>query len=404
MEFKLITSTIKNLNLTFNEIDTAFFTDTLGLNRYNKYKIAEYLGRETNIINDTGGTRFYNYNDNYLSAKVKPCVLCGEYGEWRKDWSDVKHSKKNCPYKYIWGEVDIKALQKMIQICHKYVGKSRKNLISEKYNLKLKVRNMDISQNEIIKKCDKKCCEKQIQYDEKDKELKLFYRIMPVDTINEKKEQHNMMMEEQNQIKIKAENEKNVVITKIKKLKTLEQLLDINKDMRNVKIENLEHKNTILQEKLTLNANEYEAVFKEKYREYKKDKDIANATIDRIAKASVEKDIKLEEQEKEHNRKQKNLQEMVNGEIAFNKKTEKINEKLMEMIKDDKKICDKIENCSICLEKILSEDMELNCGHHFHSRCLTAFWLSKCRKNKHQRTYKCPNCRGEALCLNNYNQ
>jgi uncharacterized protein (UPF0305 family) len=152
---------------------------------------------------------------------------------------------------------------------------------------------------------------------------------------------------------------------------------EVNEEMRNIKIKNIEHKFDVKYKKL---ENEYDAI--------DKDNKLCGESITALVKQVAD------------------LKQMAVIESEGFEDMEKLNEKMYDILKKQKKIPD--ETCSICMDCIIDENMTLKCGHHFHSSCYMKYCLSKCRSNengvdgRYIRTYKCPNCRGNAVVLDNY--
>jgi len=378
MEVKRIANSLRDLNGLFSDNSVVFFKSFLGETNYFNLKNGTPSYRVKCVIDNTGGTKTYNYSVNYHSDKKKPCEFCGEYGEWTKDYSDVKHSKKNCPYKYLWGIEDGKRFQKLIQKIGHYERVNYREKMKIIQDFDEEKNQMDASRNELIKVCEEKCCAKEKELDDMDKELKLFKRIMPQDTIKERYEQHRMMCEEQEQKKLMACQKVKEADEKICEMKKQEQLVELNGEMRNIKIKNLEHKCQLMEQTIkdkNLQQEEYLVVH--------------NAKLNSLRgeKSQVDKELK---------RNKIHIQAVEAGA----KDCENLNEKLIKILKEGGNVCDEV--CSICQLDIVDEEMTLKCGHKFHSSCLPSYWLSKCREDRYKMTYKCPNCRGESLKLSSY--
>ena len=378
MECKRICENLRDLNSLFSDNDVVFFNSLFGEYRYDALKEGNFRSMENNIINNQGSTQTYNYVDNMNSDKKKPCEYCGEYGSWRKDWSDVKHSKKNCPYKYLWGIECNKKFSTLIQLMGKYERKQMELYKLEVNECHNKEKEMDKIKATLEAECEVKCEVERKKAEETAAELKLFHRIMPQDTIKQRLEEHNMMLEEQNSRKLAADETVNAAKEKLEEMEKQEQILELNQEMRNIKLKNLEHKCSQLKEEKDLVkslAQEKQVEHNEEMKEMEKKLDKAKKVMDKI-----------------------NV--IYKAECDCHQETQSLNDKLLGLLKKGKIIND--ECCSICQMDIVDEEMTLNCGHKFHSSCLCKYWIGECRTNRHKCTYKCPNCRGEAVVVNNY--
>jgi len=320
-------------------------------------------------------------------SKTSPCPCCGECASWKRDHTEFVHSKKNCPYVYFYNKkLKIEFYQTAdTKLRHKYTmtfNRIASKWIVDKYN------NLSTGVEDIIGKYKGKMEDMKNHYESEikqittknedtEKELKLFHRIMPQDTIQKRKEEYEerkaSLIITENNIQLKIQENKDV----LQKIETEQGLSEVNVEMRNIKIKNIEHKCNIKVAKLT------------------------------EEKKNLEKDIETYQTEVgllEKERDEAKL--MMKVESEGYEDMEKLNEKMYGILKKQKKIPD--ENCSICMDSIVDECMTLKCGHHFHSSCYLSYCLTKCRSNdngvdgRYTRTYKCPNCRGASVVLPNY--
>ena len=370
-----------------NKLDCYKTTPTQTASTNPKY---HYIHLYLDILARNRHTNGYNpITDNNLKncKKTSPCPCCGECASFKRDYIEFVHSKKNCPYTcfYIskmgmrfFNIDDVKLQHKYImtfnQIASKWIVKkfntlnSLKDETDKKINTatKLVKDEMNLKVNELTTK-----------YEETDKELKLFHRIMPVNTIEKRKEEYENRKKE-------LDDKENNIVLKIKecedaveKIETATGLSQVNEEMRNIKIKNMQHKFDVKYIKL---ENENEVI--------NKDNILCDERIKTLVKQVAD------------------LKQMAVIESEGFEDMEKLNEKMYDILKKQKKIPD--ETCSICMDCIIDENMTLKCGHHFHSSCYMKYCLSKCRSNengvdgRYIRTYKCPNCRGNAVVLDNY--
>ena len=318
--------------------------------------------------------------------KTSPCKLCGECDKFKSNYSEYTHSKKNCPYKYFYSCIGVPmneledinfyrfvlTLNRSANMYMKHkVMAQRETILGFPLAIKEATLSIELDKQVQLTDLNNKLTSKNSEYDVIKKELDLFHRIMPQDTIKERQENHMMMMEEQRQLKIDAEQKIVDANEALEKLKEEQGMSEINIQMRALKMQNMKHK------------------FKTTIAEL-------DATI-----------ITYENRQEENTTKITNLTEELQTlklnntlESEGYEDMEKLNEKMYSILKQQKKIPD--ENCSICMECIVDECMTLKCGHQFHSSCYMGYCLSKCRDDKYKCTYKCPNCRGEAVVIKNY--
>tara|TARA_R110000803_G_scaffold50583_1_gene104818 strand:- start:269 stop:1453 length:1185 start_codon:yes stop_codon:yes gene_type:complete len=331
------------------------------------------------IINDTmpgggdwSGTKFLLSSDLEECNKTTPCPLCGECGSWKKEYTEKVHSKKNCPYDYLFRD--------LLGI---FRGENDKNFykfimtivdMTNKFEFKQKLlRNDDILNMKLLKdgeidKLKKDGLEIIKIKDAAEYELALFHKIMPSDTIEERKKIHYERQEEYNK---KIEEVNNLVLKNKKILGDIVSetaLSTINQDMRNIKIKNLETK-IKCQDHQIKTGRENSCKMIENLEEEKKI----------LEKIIIEKNV------------------YTNIETEGYEDMEKLNTKMYSILKEQKKIPD--ENCCFCQSEIVDECMTLKCGHFFHSGCYMTDCLLKCRDKPYLRTYACPLCRGESLVL-----
>ena len=318
-------------------------------------------------------------------TKTSPCKLCGECDRFEANYTEYTHSKKNCPYRYFYAILGIlvnedidfyRFVLTLNRSANLYIKAKLDKLTTYKNSTDNLIENTKAEIREegnlIIKDWNEKFNKKNTEYDEIKKELDLFHRIMPKDTIIERQENHMMMMEEQSQLKIEAEQKLLDANEAIEKLKQEQGMSEINIQMRAIKMQNMKHKF-----KTTINE--------------------LDETIIMYEHNLALKTTKITNLIGEVNTLRRNMKLESEGYADM----EKLNEKMYGMLKEQKKIPD--ENCSICMECIVDECMTLKCGHHFHSSCYMEYCLTKCRDDRYKKTYKCPNCRGEAVVLKNYN-
>lgn len=378
-----------------NELETTALT---GL----KTKIIAYKNQQENPINGNALSYSENRMGNFITifskgnhtsstdpviqknlhtcSKTSPCPCCGECASWKRDHTEFVHSKKNCPYIYFFLNICKLAFMNCdVKLQHKYnmtFTRIASNWFINKYK---HLSQIESEMNIKIEEAGKFVADElnivindlTTKYEATNKELQLFHRIMPQDTIDKRREEYEMRKNEietkENELVLKI-NETNDAL---EKLKIESGLTEINVEMRNIKIKNMQHKYNVMEENL---KNENQVLLD-----------------DKVIKENQIKNLLKEKTE---------LKRMNKIESEGYSEMEAMNEKMYSILKEQKKCPD--ENCCYCLSPIIDECMTLKCGHHFHSSCYMKDCLQKCRENKYLRTYKCPLCRGEAIVLNNY--
>ena len=315
---------------------------------------------------------FYNSVDNLQSEKKKCCEYCGEFGSWEKAGVNVKHSKKNCPYNMLFGWDDMKQVQYIIRYCNTYIQRHYKN----QYKQMIIARNKAIEiSNENTKSNDETIKLIIKEKEDIEKELKLFHRIMPEDTIKSRIASHNMMLEE---IKTKSAS----VEEKIKSFSSRENTIK----MKEIKLK-MEH--LIINKKCVKIKRQYQKEVSDMNNELRKTKSKNNFHKNLVD--SLGENVKILEKEKAEKDEEINYLE--------NEKDEMLNYCKMICGKCDE---NEAEMCIICQEDAVINTMRLSCGHIYHSKCFLNFCLHKCRDDRYKRTYECPLCKKEILKLPNY--
>jgi len=358
------------------ELQKSSETGNTPFRRHNNYLLVFSENRHFNSLD-----MFINYETNlHNCSKTSPCPCCGECASWKRDHTTFVHSKKNCPYVYFYKNLmRLKFMDCDVKLQHKYImtfNTIASKWIVDKYNTLSGIESqMNIKIEEagkfVADKLNVEIKDLTTKYEETNKELQLFHRIMPQDTINQRREEYEMRKNEietkENELSLKIKESEDA----LEKLKIESGLTEINVKMRNLKIKNMEvrHKKTI-------------------------------AEMDQNLSIMEEANAVLKTQTSQLHKQLNDAKRMSKIESEGFKDMEEMNEKMYKMLKEQKKCPD--ENCCYCLLPIVDECMTLKCGHHFHSSCYMKDCLTKCRENKYTRTYKCPLCRGEALVLDNY--
>ena len=354
------------------------FTPGLQTNWNNGYYNNNILA---NFMNDAG-TKLYDYDENcYNNDKKKGCELCGEFGSWTKCYQTVKHSKKNCPYHKLFDLDNAKDICLIKGIAEKELNKQKAEHLEhqqlERLNLSNELSDLKNKYNTDTKKLkDEK--------DTIDKELKLFHRIMPQDTIKERLNQHHMMMEELNTKEKEVQDKIDNYDDRCQDIESKEIMLKVHQEIINKKVKNLK----IQHNKKVIDLEDKIEEIEERYEEI-----LGNHIV-------------------KYNDKEQEFNKLVHKHTKLECKYSRMNKEIREIEKEKeeivKKCCRAIngkketEICVICQEDCLTEKMELSCGHKFHSKCFLSYCLHQCRENNYKMTYNCPLCKAECLKLNSY--